>query len=140
MTTRNIKKYLNKFTWLKWIARENYYTERAALYAQDKSKTWQLINELSLRKKKKHTVIKTIIDKNGNEHTDPENVAHCFNEHFSSVGKDMADKFECGSGECMKDPFEYVTVEQKESMFLFETDDCEIFKLISNLHLKKACG
>ena len=52
----------------------------------------------------------------------------------------MADKFECGSGECMKDPLEYVTVEQKESMFLFETDDCEIFKLISNLHLKKACG
>ena len=47
------KKYLNVFTRTKDQARENYYQERAALYCQNKSKIWQLINELSMRKRKK---------------------------------------------------------------------------------------
>ena len=52
----------------------------------------------------------------------------------------MANKFDCGSGEYAKDPLEYVSVDQKESMYLFETDECEIYKLISKLHLRKASG
>ena len=134
------KKFLNKYTHLKNLARENYYTERAALYSQNKSKTWQLINELSQRKKKKHTVIKSIRDKDGKILKDPGKIANCLNEHFGSIGKEMADKFEMDDSVAEKDPLEYVTVEQKESMFLCETDESEIYKLICNLKLRKASG
>ena len=59
------KKYLNIFTRLKNKWREGYYLERAILYSQDKFKTWQLINEISNRKRKKQTSIKTIKNKEG---------------------------------------------------------------------------
>ena len=40
-----------------------YYCEKAALYSQDKSKTWCLINELSKRKRKKRTALNRIRNK-----------------------------------------------------------------------------
>ena len=47
------KRYLNIFTRVKELARESYLAHRAALYSQDRSKTWQFINEISKRKRKK---------------------------------------------------------------------------------------
>ena len=52
----------------------------------------------------------------------------------------MAEKHENNINGNIKDPLEYVTVNQSESMFLHETDECEVLKLISNLQLRKACG
>ena len=36
------RNYLNVFTKVKKLSKDNYYTEKAALYSSDKSKTWQL--------------------------------------------------------------------------------------------------
>ena len=44
------------------------------------------------RKKKSRTVIKSIRDKNGIKITEPKKIADCLNEHFSTVGKTMAEK------------------------------------------------
>ena len=80
-------KHLNLLTHLKKKAEILYYRNKAKLYGQDKSKTWQLVNEISNYKRKVKTNVKCIIDENGNELTDPVSKADCLNNHFGNVGK-----------------------------------------------------
>ena len=65
--------YLNLYTHMVKSSRYLYYCEKAALYSQDKSKTWCLINELSKRKRKKHTSLNRIRSKDKKliTYTDP---------------------------------------------------------------------
>ena len=46
------KTHLNKLTHIMEIARIKYYQDKSVIYGSDKSKTWQLINEISHRKRK----------------------------------------------------------------------------------------
>ena len=57
------------------------------------------------RKKKSRTVIKSLRDKNGVKISEPNEIVNCLNEHFSTVGKTMAEKLE--NQENSKDPLEY---------------------------------
>ena len=99
------KRYLNIFTNVKQLAHNLYYREKAALYGHDKAKTWNLINELSNRKKKKGKNIQSIRDKQGNLLKDRTEMANCYNEHFATIGKDMASKHEDPSADNdLKDP------------------------------------
>ena len=79
-------------------------------------------------------------NKNGETLSAPNEIADCLNEHFGSVGKEMAEKFENCENDVVNDPLEYVCVEQTESMYLYETDEYEIMRLISSLQAGKACG
>ena len=134
--------YLNLYTHMVKSSRYLYYCEKAALYSQDKSKTWCLINELSKRKRKKRTALNRIRNKDKQMVEDPKGIANCINKHFGSVGKEMASKFDkehkskCG----IKDPIEYVSANVNNCVYLNDTDLAEIIKLISNLELRKACG
>ena len=136
------KTYLKIFTSVKDKARDLYYREKAALYSQDKSKTWSLINELSKRKRKKQTFVKRICIKPGQKIEDPKQIANCLNKHFGSVGKDMASKFDNDHKKKngIPDPIEYVSANVKHCAYLHDTDLSEIIKIISNLVLRKACG
>ena len=80
-------------THLKEKAKNKYYRDKSELYGNDKSKTWQLVNEIANYKRKNKTNIKTIIDGKGNKLTDPINIANCLNNHFATVGKEMAQLF-----------------------------------------------
>ena len=62
---QNYKTFLNLFTKLKKKAQNDNYRDQAVLYGHDKAKTWQLINEISKRKTKKHNSIRYLNDKNG---------------------------------------------------------------------------
>ena len=84
--------HLNLLTNLKKKAEIKYYADKAKLYGSDKSKTWQLVNEITNYKRKQKTSINCIVDKEGNELTDDKEKADCLNEHFGSVGKIMADQ------------------------------------------------
>ncbi len=101
-------KHLNLLTHLKKKAEILYYRNKAKLYGQDKSKTWQLVNEISNYKRKEKTNIKCIIDKDGNEHTDPEDKANCLNNHFGSVGKNMAENCKNIPPSRLKDPLSFI--------------------------------
>ena len=46
------KSHLNVLTHIKVKAENMYYRDKSILYGQDKAKTWQLVNEISNRKKK----------------------------------------------------------------------------------------
>ena len=134
------KKYLNLFTMMKEKAREEYYTAKAFLYSQDKSKTWQLVNELCSRKRKKQTTCKSIRNKNGEKLENPLDIANCLNDHFGCVGKNMAEKLQQNGIENLPDPLDYIPNTSQQSMCLFDTDEYELYNLICNLHVRKACG
>ena len=115
-----------------------YDRERIAKYGNDKSKTWQHINEIMKRKKKSRTVIKSIRDKNGIKITEPKKIADCLNEHFSTVGKTMAEKLNDQEG--LRDPLDYIKKRIEESIEMPDSTTSEILKLIIDIDAKKACG
>ena len=59
------KQYLNIYTKLKFEARNDFYRNKAASFGQNKSKLWQLINEIAKRKRKTNSSLKTIKNKDG---------------------------------------------------------------------------
>ena len=76
------KKYLNKLTNEKAKAKDDYYRKKSELYGKDKSKTWQLVKEITSYKRKTKTTIKSIVDNDGNKTTDPISIADCLSNHF----------------------------------------------------------
>ena len=57
------KSHLKILDKVKIKAENNYYREKSELYGRDRSKTWRLVNEITSYKKKKSTIIKSLIDK-----------------------------------------------------------------------------
>ena len=70
------KSHLRILDKVKIKAENEYYKQKSELYGRDKSKTWRLINEITNYKKKKSTIIKSIIDKTGQLLTDPTDIAN----------------------------------------------------------------
>ena len=109
---------MNKLTHLKETAKNKYYRDKSELYGNDKSKTWQLVNEIANYKKKTKTNIKTMVDGNGNKLTNSIDIANCLNNHFATVGNKMAQKFDDIDSSCLKDPLSYISKDVKNSLFL----------------------
>ena len=101
------KIYRSLLTRLKTKAKNSYYAELAISYGNDKSKIWRLVNEITKRKKINNHSIKSLLDKKGNKLRDPKLIANALNEHFSTVGKNMASKFM--NNTITKDPLDYIT-------------------------------
>ena len=138
---KKYKNYLNIFTKTKKKARQNYYRNKADLYRHDKAKTWMLINEISKRKKKSRNSIKFLCNKNGIKLQNPKCIANCLNEHFSSIGKDMAANIDKEvKPEYIRDPLDYLPKQVKNSLFFDDVLLSEILSLIAKLEVKKACG
>ena len=51
--------------------------------------------------------IKVLVDKDGRKLTEPTLITKCLNEHFSTVGQNMAEKFK--NVESNKNPIDYIT-------------------------------
>ena len=100
-----------------------------------------MINEISKRKRAQNKKIKSIKSKDGKLLQKPKEIANCFNEHFASIGKEMAEKFDdpCNEND-LKNPLDYISKKINHSIFMHDTDEAEILSLISKLEPKKACG
>ena len=126
---------------MKIEARLKYYQDKATEYGNDKAKMWLLINEISNRKRKQALSLKCITNKKGEKLSQPLNIANCLNEHFSSVGKDMANDIEnVVDPKTLKNPLDYLPRTVTNSLFLSDIDVSEILCLIAKLVAKKACG
>ena len=119
-------------------ARKKYYKDKSALYGQDKAKAWQLINEITNRKRKKGSSIKSIKNKAGNVLSDSTSIADCLNKHFGTVGETMAKKFSTLDQSRLKDPLSYISKEMKNSFLLSKTNCSEISNLFYKLNGKKS--
>ena len=84
---KKYKEHSNLLKKLTKISKYEYDKERVAEYGNDKAKTWKFVNEITKRKRKSGQSIKNIINRTGEKITKPDEIADCFNEHFSSVGK-----------------------------------------------------
>ena len=88
----NYKKYSNKLTSIKRIAKQNYYTHMIQLNKNDLSKQWRLINQiLEKNNKQKASTTKLINEKNESLIS---NVGICnnLNSYFINIGPKMASK------------------------------------------------
>ena len=143
-TTQEYTKYRNNLTKLKRAAKEKYYQNKISIHGKNKSKTWQIINEISQRKRiGSRGTPKNMLNAQGAKISDPYSIAQLLNGHFASVGQDMAAKLE-NNATPAKDPLEYIQVSHtrngKNCIYLNDTDLAEILDLLAELDIKKAYG
>ena len=97
-----------------------------------------MINEISNRKRSTRNTVKCLVDRNGRKLSEPLQIANCLNEHFSSVGEKMAEKFvDMENG---KDPLDFIGTLNAPPADFYATSEDEVKKLIQSLENKKASG
>ena len=80
---------MNKFTEKHIdIAKNKYYTKYFNEYKDNSRKQWQMINSL-LNRKKSRIKINKLIDENGQEITNDNDIADKFNEYFSNIASNL---------------------------------------------------
>ena len=135
------KAHCNLLVKLKRKARLEYDKQKFEDYDHDKSKTWRHINEIMKRKRNSKSSIKNIRNKEGNLVCNTTDIANCLNEHFSTVGKNMASKFEnAENSEQLKDPLDYISKRVDSSLEFSDTTTSEILDIILAQDSKKSCG
>ena len=88
----NYKKYSNKLTSIKRIAKQNYYTHMIQLDKNDLSKQWRLINQI-LEKNNKHQASTTkLINEKNESLTSNVGICNNLNSYFINIGPKMASK------------------------------------------------
>ena len=133
---KHFKRYRNILTKLKKKAFNTYYAEKAAAAKNNVSKTWAIINEVIKRKKRKGSAITRMYDKEGNVVNNQNGIANLLNCHFSTIGKNMAEKIPKEAG----DPLRYIKHDVTALLHMTPTTPDEIMKLIDNLDEKKSAG
>ena len=83
-----------------------YDKQKLADHGHDKAKTWRYVNDIMKRKKKARSSIRNIRNKKGEDIRDLEGITNCLNEHFTSVGKNMAKNHD--ANENLKNPIDYI--------------------------------
>ena len=132
----NYKKYKNLFQKILKKAKSNYYSNQLKKHKADSKKTWQIINEVTGRKKVSNDTLPKIIIKDGTVIHGKRNICNEFNKFFTSVGPNLASQIP------------QVNANFKD--FLGNSLECELLerelthkefeKSISSLKLNKAPG
>ena len=118
-------------------AKKIYYSNVFNMYKSSMKKTWQIINETLSRKKVDNMLPDTFI-KNGNELSDPKEIANAFNEYFSKIGSNLASNINCTEdGQSYKVYLQNPTLKK----FAFKkVNDNEVLSIINKLKNKKSRG
>ena len=130
------KYYRNLITRLKKNSFNNYYKEKFNTNLKDKKKTWETVNEITNHKVRKKTQIINLKDENGQDLRKNIDIANRLNKHFNTIGHKLASKIKPSTTEYMSNAIE----PPENSIYLFETTDEEIKKLITHLKANKAAG
>ena len=118
-------------------AKKIYYSNVFHMYKSSMKKTWQIINETLSRKKVDNMLPDTFI-KNGNELSDPKEIANAFNEYFSKIGSNLASNINCTEdGQSYKVYLQNPTLKK----FAFKkVNDNKVLSIINKLKNKKSRG
>ena len=85
------KKYLNKLTFIKRLAKEQYYTSQLLKHKQDISKQWSIINELLDQNKRcSNTNIQKLTTKNDENIESKSEISNTLNDYFANVGANLS--------------------------------------------------
>ena len=98
--------------------------------------TWQLINDIIKRKKKK--VLKITKFKQNNESvTDTKQIVNGFNDYFANIGSDLAKKINVDTNLTFK---HYLKGDFMDSMMLSPVCEAEVKRELENIDALKSCG
>ena len=100
----------------------------------DTTQLWKIINNL-LRKNNTKEFSK-VYEGADDLVTNDKDIAHCFNDYFSSVAKNLADNLPAGKSS----PLEYMDSNVINSFVLFPTDVHEVTAVILKLKSGKSSG
>ena len=89
---KNYKKYSNKFTSIKRIAKQNYYAHMIQLNKNDFSKQWRLINQILERNNKHKASITKLINEKKESLTSNVEICNNLNSYFINIRPKMASK------------------------------------------------
>ena len=85
------KKYRNKLTHIIRLAKKAYNTDQLLKLKHDLTRTWKFLNNIIGRKRKINTFPDHFIH-NGTTLTDPKDITNTFNDYFTNLGSNLANK------------------------------------------------
>ena len=85
------KKYANKLTKVKFAAKKLYYQDKLESFKNNTSEVWRIIKSL-LSSSRSNTSLPHKLKHNNTFTTNPTLIANSFNDHFSGIGKTLADQ------------------------------------------------
>ena len=122
------KKYNSCLSRLLRIEEKKHFNMLITLNQNNLRKTWEIIKTVTNRNKKQSTLTSKFIS-NGNEITNPTDIANMFNNYFVNIGPTLASKIPPKGNKYL----EYLSHLNFESMFLEPTNAQEVTKTINNL-------
>ena len=124
---------MNKLTNIIRKSKRDHYTERLKSTQGDSKRTWQVLNEV-LGRGQKGTILP---DTNGNGSKNVINLTNSFNNHFASLGENLASKIIQPQGTSYR---QYLHGNYSSSFFLRPTDRDEIYTIIMNMKSSHTSG
>jgi hypothetical protein len=86
---KKYRAYCNLFNTVLRASKKLHYETKFIQYAKNPKKTWELLNELTSGNKKKEGASQITVD--GENITQPQNIANEFNKFFAAAGKMVAE-------------------------------------------------
>ena len=129
----NYKKYRNKLTHVKELAKRNYF-ENLFQGASNPSDTWKHVNQL-LRRSTPNSAMPHTIKVNSNMISSPQKICQEMNEHFVKVGEKLsADLPDVKDKTYLK----FLGKRNLSSIVIQPTDEYEVIQIISSLNNRKS--
>ena len=131
------KKYNRELRKIIRNTRCNYYCDKCTEFKSQTKKLWELINEISGKKRDKSTLIEYLHIGDIREYG-AKRISNTFAKYFSQVGKNFARKIP-SSNTSISDYLRHLQ-SNKASIYLNPTDICEIKKIVAKLPSKRSSG
>ena len=129
------KAYANKLTKVKFKSRQLYYQDELFKNKSNQRKTWGVIKTL-IHTTSKKAKLPNKISAEQCTICEPEQMASIFNEFFSNIGKNLANKISAENQPC---PSQYLPNPISSSMFLENPRPNEVFNIIASLSNSRSC-
>ena len=129
----NYKKYSNKLTSIKRIAKQNYYAHMIQLNKNDPPKQWRLINQILERNNKHKASITKLINEKNESLTSNVEICNNLNSYFINISPKMASKIP-------ETETPNTILSSPNSFFCEPCTEGEVFREMMHLNGKKLVG
>ena len=110
------KKFRNKLTHVKELAKKSYFQDKIAKNKHNSSKSRQTINNILHRKGRKSNQVPKEIHVNDEIIQNPKNVSNAFNEYFVNVGNCLSNEISAAT-DCAFSETSLITINAKKIFF-----------------------
>ena len=132
------KKYRNKLTHIKELAKKNYYEELVGKNSHDSGILWKTINDIVKFKRKSSSSPRQILTTNGKTNS-PAKISKGFNDYFTSIANSLAADIPIASNQHNCYPSSSISC-ALQSFFLKPVTDEQIAYRLLGLDCSKSTG